>query len=164
MSYLAELARSVKGYDVTEKAALREFQRAWFGPTSRQFDDDFSAWLFEQNPHRNRAASTLWLCKRDGVVVGQQASIPVCLQVGEREYQAAWGIDLMVHADWRLKGIAPALNAVYTQSADVLLGLGLEDPPYRAFLRAGWHDVGTMALFVRPLDPQACSGGLGAPK
>lgn len=164
MSYLADIERSVVPYDPSNKTALREFQRAYFGPTSRQCDDRFAEWLFEQNPHRDPNEPTLWLCKRDGVVVGQQASIPVRLKVGELQYRAAWVIDLMVHPDWRLKGVAPALFAAYAKSTEVMLGLGLEDLAYRTFRRAGWKDIGTLSLFVRPLDPQACAKGLNAPK
>ena len=164
MSYMADIARSVVRYDPGEKTALRAFQREQFGPQARQCDDAFFEWLFERNPHRDAAGPSLWLCKRDGIVVGQQASIPVALKVGDRECRAAWNVDWMVHPAWRLKGVAPALFAAYAQNTEIMLGLGVEEVPYRAFVRSGWTDMGSLSLFVRPLDPQACAKGLNAPR
>lgn len=164
MSYAAEIARSVRRYDPSEKAALREFQRTQFGATSRQVDDAFFEWLFERNPYADPAAPTLWLCKRDGVVVGQQASIPVVLKVGDEEHRAAWLVDWMVHPDWRLKGVAPALFAASMAHSELMLGLGFEDLPYRTVQRAGWRDITNLSLFVRPLDPYACTEALGTPR
>jgi hypothetical protein len=164
MSYMADIARSVVRYQPADKAALREFQRAHFGERARQCDDTFAEWLFERNPNRDADGPALWLCKRDGVVVGQQAGIPVILKVGDRECRATWNIDWMVHPAWRMKGVAPALFAAFAESTDVLLGLGVEEVPYRSFVRSGWIDTGSLALFVRPLDPAACANGLNAPR
>lgn len=157
MSYAAEIARSIKRYDPSEKAALREFQRTYFGADSRQSDDAFAEWLFERNPNRDPAGPSLWLCERDGAVVGQQGSIPVVLKVGESEHPAAWLIDWMVRPDWRLKGVAPALIAAYVNSTEIAFGLSLEELSYRTVRRSGWQDVGKMSLFVKALDPQACA-------
>lgn len=164
MSYAREIAESVAPYQPADKAALREFQQEYFGPASRQCDDEFCDWLHERNPHRRQDEPVLWLCKRDGAVVGQQASIPVLLKVGDLQYRACWGIDLMVHRHWRLKGVGPALFAAYERTGEASLGLGIDDAAYRVCRRAGWTDMGSLSLFVRALDPQACAAALQAPK
>ena len=162
MSYLDKILRSVSPYESSDKVPLREFQRAHFGERSRQVDDSFEDWLFARNPHAE--GPSLWVSKRDGIVVGQQGLIPVRLKVDDAEYRAAWLIDLMVHPEWRLKGIAPALLQTSGQSTDIMLGLGIEDEAYKTLARRGWTEVTRMSYFVRPLDPKACGAGLNAPK
>ena len=162
MSYLDRILRSVSPYDASDKVPLRDFQRAHFGERSRQADDRFEDWLFMRNPHAE--GPSLWISKRDGVVVGQQGLIPVRLKVDDAEYRAAWLIDLMVHPEWRLKGIAPALLQTSGASTDIMLGLGIEEDAYKTLRRRGWTEIAHMSYFVRPLDPRACGAGLNAPK
>ena len=164
MSYLSHLSSSISRYESGDQAALREFQIEYFGAGSRQCDDLYVEWMFQKNPYQEPGRPTVWICKRDGVVVGQQASIPVILKAGDSEYKAAWGVDLMVRTEWRLKGVAPALSAVYEQSAEVLLGLAMSEGARRAFLRRGWIDQGLLPVFVRPLDPAACAQTAHAPR
>lgn len=164
MSYVADIARSVTRYASADKAALRAFQREYFGPTARQCDDGYFHWLFEKNPYQDAAAPALWLCKRDGVIVGQQASIPVMLKADDLQFKAAWGVDLMVHSQWRMRGVAPALAAAFEASSEVLLGAGMAEAAYRAFLRRGWADLGMLPVFVRPLDPEICAQTPHAPQ
>jgi GNAT superfamily N-acetyltransferase len=162
MSYLEKMLRSVAPYEPADKTIVRDFQREYFGEDSRQVDDRFAEWLFSRNPHARGAS--LWVCTRDGVVVGQQGVIPVQLKVDDAEHRAAWLIDLMVRSEWRLKGVAPALFASSTAAVDILLGLGVEDEAYRTIRRGGWNDIGRMTYFARPIDPRACGAGLNAPK
>ena len=160
MGYASNLRGSVTPYQDADKAALRTFQAEYFGPRSRQCDDAYDAWLFDQNPHATAGEPKRWICKRDGVVVGQQAAIPVLLKAGDMELRATWGIDLMVHRDWRFKGVAPAVSAPFERSADILLGLGISADVFRAYSRAGWADMGRLPFFARPLDTAACAQAL----
>jgi hypothetical protein len=160
MTYASRIKHPVVPYDASDKSAVREFQREYFGADSRQCNDAFADWLFERNPHRYRDQPVVWVCKRDGMVIGQQAAVPVLLKVGNDEYRASWGIDLMVQREWRLKGVAPALSAAYEGSADILLGLGMSAAAVRAYSRAGWTDMGRLPFFVRPLDARACAQAL----
>lgn len=164
MSYITQMSRAISRYQPEDRPALRAFQAEYFGAHSRQCDDRYSRWLFEKNPYQEPGRPSLWLCKRDGVVLGQQASIPVLLKAGDFEFKAAWGMDLMVRTEWRLKGVAPALSAAYEESADVLLGLAMSEAAHRAFVRRGWTDHGLLPFFVRPLDPHACSQTPHAPR
>jgi len=159
MSYLDQIARSVSRYQAADRAALSDFQREYFGPASRHLDEEFRHWLFERNPNRGGEGPSLWLCKRDGIVVGQQASIPVVLQVGETEHRAAWLIDWMIRREWRLKGVAAVLATAVAENNEIVLGLGVDDAAYNAVRRAGWSDVGNLSELMRPLDPRALARG-----
>ena len=163
MSYLDEIARSCLRYDPAHKEALRAFQRVYFGETARHVDDDFAHWLFERNPHRDPAGPSLWLCMREGRVVGQQASIPIVIKVGAVERKAAWLIDWMIDPAWRLRGVSVALLNANAGSNELMLGLGLEGVAYKTVAKAGWTEVGRLSLFVRPLDTQACARAIGLP-
>lgn len=163
MSYAEGIARSVKRYQPDDKPALREFQRQFFGENARQHSESWHEWLFEKNPNRQSEGASLWICVRDGAVVGQQGSIPVVLKVGESERNAAWLIDWMIHPAWRLKGVAPALLSINAQHNELMLGLSLEDLAYRTVHRSGWEDIGRLSLFARPLDPAASLRALNLP-
>jgi hypothetical protein len=160
VSYFDDVARSVVRYEPIHKSALRTFQRLYFGPATRHSSDEFADWLFERNPHRDPDGPSLWLCIRDGVVVGQQATIPVILKVHNAERRAAWLIDWMIHPQWRMRGVALALLSASAEHHELMLGLGLEDVAYKTVHRAGWTDVGRLSLFVRPLDAGACARAL----
>ena len=159
--YAARIAASVRPYAPSDREALRTFQLEHFGPGSRQADPRYFEWLFERNPHRLPGEVALWVCERDGVIVGQQARLPVAVKIGTSAGRASWGVDLMVDPEWRLKGVGPALFAAYERSSDVLLGLGVSETVYRSCIRSGWSDMGRLPTIARPLDMQACADALG---
>ncbi|MGZ8263826.1 MAG: hypothetical protein ACXW2I_06475 [Burkholderiales bacterium] len=164
MTYAGSIASSVVPYEPADHAALRRFQSEYFGADSRQCDDAFCDWLLKRNPHRQANEPVLWICKRDGLVVGQQVRIPVALKVGDLQYRAAWGIDLMVHREWRLRGVGPALLETFARSTDPALGLGIDEGAYRMCRRLGWVEIATLPLLARPLDPRACEKAFAGPK
>jgi hypothetical protein len=63
-----------------------------------------------------------------------------------------------------MRGVAPALAAAFEASADVLLGAGMAETAYKAFIRRGWVDLGMLPVFVRPLDPDICARTAHAPQ
>lgn len=130
---------------------LRAFQLATFGEGSRQVDAARAAWLFDGNPCRGADGRDIWICRRDGAIVGQQAEIPFDLHVGSQQRRASWGIDLMVDDVWRLKGVGPALVAVHLESRSLVGGLNMSDKGYALYARAGLTDLGIVPVYVRPL-------------
>jgi GNAT superfamily N-acetyltransferase len=152
MSLAVRLRQEITRYAPRDRGLLREFQREQFGAQARQLDEEHFEWLFNRNPWQPSEGPQLWICKKDGKVVGQQAGVPFHLKVGRRYCRASWAIDLMVDPRWRLRGVGPALSEVYTASNEITVGLGISDAAHKAFLRAGWLDLGTVPLYVRPLD------------
>jgi hypothetical protein len=146
--YLVGISR----YQDGDAADLREFQQRMFGDGARQLDRQRFAWLLERNPCRSPEGIGLWVCRRDGKIVGQQAEIAYELSVGGRVRPAAWTIDLMVDEAWRIKGVAPGLVATQLAERGLAGGLNLSDKGKRTYERGGWTDLGVVGVYVRPLD------------
>jgi GNAT superfamily N-acetyltransferase len=143
---------------------LAAFQLATFEAGSRQVDAARAAWLFDRNPCRSGGATRdLWVCRRDGAIVGQQAEIPFDLRVGEHERRAAWAIDLMVDEAWRLRGVGPALMATQLEAHSIVAALSISDKGYAAYLKGGWTDLGIVPVYVRPLDLARAAGEWALP-
>ncbi|MEX0666246.1 MAG: GNAT family N-acetyltransferase [Acidimicrobiia bacterium] len=151
MSFATRARAGITRYVDNDRDALRDFQLRMFGPGSRQIDPDRSTWLFDRNPCRLPDGPGLWICRRDGAVVGQQAEIPFELKVGDRTCRAAWAIDLMVDPAWRLRGVGPALVEAQLDVNHIVGGLNISEKGYRAYLRGGWTDLGIVPVYVRPL-------------
>ncbi len=153
MSAIDWKQRGVARYQPDDRALLNSFQRKNFGTDALQLAPDHTHWLFEEPPDRDADGVQLWLCKRNGVVVGQQGGIPFALKIGEQTRKASWAIDLMVAAEWRLRGIGPALSDIQSTAGDLAVSLSMTDAAYKSYKRGGWTDLGTIPTYLRILDP-----------
>jgi hypothetical protein len=145
---------------------LATFQLATFGPGTRQVDRARDAWLFDGNPCRTGDGTRdMWVCRRDGAIVGQQAEIPFDLQVGHAAHRAAWGIDLMVDDAWHMRGVGPALLATQLDERPLVCGLNMSDKGFVLYERAGFLDLGVIPVYLRPLDVRGAArlGGVPGP-
>jgi hypothetical protein len=59
----------------------------------------------------------------------------------------------MIDPEWRLRGVAPALMDSLRAATGLVIGLGISKDAHRAFVRAGWVDLGRVPSFVRLLRP-----------
>ena len=130
--------------DVTRE--LCDFQRDVFGESSRQADPDFTRWAFLRLP-----GNRLYICKRDGEIIGQQGRLGTTLHVDDQNIDAAWAIDLRVREDWRMRGIGVALSGERIGEQVVAMGLGLSGDAKRMLDRFGWQDLGRIDAFVKPI-------------
>jgi GNAT superfamily N-acetyltransferase len=149
----ARFKAGIEPFGPGDSAELAAFQRSTFGADGRQLDPARSAWLFDRNPHRPEGASGIWICRRKGEIVGQQAEIAFRLVVAGREYPAGWAIDLMVAPDWRIRGVGPGLVATHAEQRTCVAGLTQNEDAVNIYRRAGWDEVGTVPVYMRPLDP-----------
>jgi hypothetical protein len=140
-------------YTPADADDLLAFQLRTFGPAVRQVDAGRAAWLFDRNPCRtDDATRDMWVCRRDGAIVGQQAEIPFDLKAGTLERRAAWAVDLMVDDAWRLRGVGPALVSTQLEHRQIVAGLNLSDKGHATYTRGGWTDLGIVPVYLRPLD------------
>jgi Acetyltransferase (GNAT) domain len=139
---------------------LRTFQLRTFESGSREVDAARTAWLFDRNPCRTAGGTRdIYVCRRDGQIVGQQAEIPFDLRVAGRDRRAAWTVDLMVDDEWRLRGVGPGLMATQLDARPLSFGLNLSEKGYATYTRSGWADLGVVPVYLRPLDLAAAARG-----
>lgn len=137
-----------------DQADLQLFLERHFGTDSTQANPRSFAWRFRDTPHAD-GPPPVWICRRDGRIVGHQAGLPVRLRAGERDVAANWAIDLLVEPAWRLRGVAPALGAELQASAPLVCGLNISEAAHKTFRRAGWLDLGMVprcARLIRPFE------------
>jgi GNAT superfamily N-acetyltransferase len=151
-SRLDRLIREARPYGPGDREGLRRFHEEMFGPECPQLDDARFRWLYEDSPSASPDAPPVWLLLKNDRIAGEQAGIPHRLKVGREEYRASWAIDLMVREEWRMRGIGPALSEAHTLAFDVVVAAGATDLVYPAYLRLGWHDLGGIPFFLKPID------------
>jgi len=145
-------------YTPADADDLRAFQLRTFEAGSREVDEARTAWLFDRNPCRTADGTRdIYVCRRDGEIVGQQAEIPFDLRVGDADRRAAWTIDLMVDDEWRLRGVGPGLMATQLDGRPLSFGLNLSEKGYATYTRSGWTDLGVVPVYLRPLDLAAAA-------
>jgi GNAT superfamily N-acetyltransferase len=128
-----------------------EFQARSHGAGTRQADPAWLAWL-RANPDLDGAGPRIWICRRDGEVVGSQSGVPFRLKEGSRTVPAQWAIDLFVEPAWRLRGVGPALIEAQLRSGGLVAGQGISDAAHRAYTRGGWNDLGDIPFYARPVN------------
>ncbi|MGH9110839.1 MAG: GNAT family N-acetyltransferase, partial [Acidimicrobiales bacterium] len=138
-------------YQPADADDLARFQHRTFGGGSRQVDAARVAWL-DRNPCRAGDSRDMWICRRDGAIVGQQAEIPFELRIGPHQRRAHWAIDLMVDDAWRLRGVGPALVATQLEQRPLLAGMNMSEQGLALYSRAGLTDLGIVPVYLRPLD------------
>jgi hypothetical protein len=154
MASLAERARaSVERLRSEDWQEWQSFAARSYGPGARQASQSWLTWM-AANPNLPEDGLQAWITRRHGRIVGSQGSIPFRLKEGARIGSASWAVDLMVDAEWRLRGVGPALSSAHLAASELVCGVGVSDAAYRAYIRAGWLDLGPVPNYVRPSDPR----------
>ncbi len=153
MSRFERFQAGIRRYEATDVDRLIEFQRRVYPEDAPLLRPGQFAWKYLEHPRRNTEGPWFWICERDRQIVGQQGALPFSLRAAGQTIDAAWAVDLMVDPAWRLRGVGPGLNSFLVDQLEVAGGLDLSDQAYKAFLRAGWTDLGVLPLYVRPLRP-----------
>jgi GNAT superfamily N-acetyltransferase len=156
MTVMSWAQRGIARYEPGDRPDLEAFQREYFGADSIQLDRNHTRWLLEEPPEQDPEGVQLWVCRRNGGIVGQQAGIPFALKAGDGTYRASWAIDLMVAKEWRLRGVGPTLSDTHAAASDVSVSLGMTDAAYKSYKRAGWIDLGSLPTYLRVIDPMRC--------
>jgi Acetyltransferase (GNAT) domain len=120
--------RSRGGFDAALMEEFRELARTEYAGVA---DEAYMRWKYLGNPH---GAATAQVLREDGQLIGRLAYVPRRLRLGERELEAAFVTDLLVHPDHRtlptLMELTRGLDAI-----DVELLVLVADEDTEAILR-----------------------------
>jgi GNAT superfamily N-acetyltransferase len=130
-----------------------------YGASSIVADESYVRWTYLQHPLASATEPGLWVYRKDGRVEGEQGMLPVAVKIGSATYRGGWVIDLAVSQAFQLKGVGAMLNEIAFKEAELSLGFEVSKAARRSFLRAGWQDLGTVPLWVRPLEASAVVRG-----
>lgn len=64
-------------------------------------------WFYQENP---AGKSYIWLAEDSGKIVGQAATVPVLLKIGDAIVRGRLGADAMTHPEYRHQGMYPILT------------------------------------------------------
>jgi GNAT superfamily N-acetyltransferase len=108
---------------LAEKENLLAFLREAYHENPRMSDERFWDWHFLENPYVERDNLPVWIAKSGGRIAGQLAATPVELKIGDATQRAIWILDLIVHKNFRRRGIAGNLVRMAEEFCPVGLGV-----------------------------------------
>jgi len=129
-----------------EKQAVTHFLEGAFGADSLQSSAAYSDWLYDQFDLNKQ-----YLAWDKGEVTGCQAELGCQLNSPQGELDAAWAIDLSVRDDWKMKGLGVALIKKLMDQNPLVMGLGISSAAQAMFRKLGWHDLGQVNCYIKPL-------------
>jgi GNAT superfamily N-acetyltransferase len=139
---------------LSDKDKLLAFLREAYAENPRMSDPAFWEWHFLENPYVSNDNLPVWIAKSGERIAGQLAAIPVELKVGAEQKRAMWILDLIVHKDFRRRGIAKRL--VLKSEEFCALGLGVNTMEQHAPMllqSLGWKIVRKIPRYANLLFP-----------
>ena len=134
----------------TTAVSLRFGRRRWASGPPRRSRRTFDG-SPKKNPALNGGGPPVWMLRHKGRIIGQLSAIPVALQVLRETHRASWGVDLIVDDAFRGRGVGAALSDACVAEYGLTLGVAVSADALRALRRSGWEDLGTLPMFIRPL-------------
>lgn len=151
LTYAQRLAEAVSRYEPCDQTSLLAFRQSALGAHAPQAEASYFRWQSEKNPELDGGGAPVWFLRHDGRIIGQLSAIPVALQVMREVHRASWGVDLIVEDALRGRGVGTALCNACVAEYGLTLGAAVSADARKALSRSGWKDLGTLPLFVRPL-------------
>ncbi len=145
-------APSISRCRLDELDDLLRFRSAVHGEGSIFADEGYLRWMYLGHPAADRAAISCWTCRSpNGRVIGQIGGYPVGLRIDDEQAGAFWTLDGAVEPAQRGQGVFGRLLEPAAAERDVAMVTESSPSGKKAMLRAGWIDLGTLPIFVRPL-------------
>ncbi len=135
----------IKQFELADKDALLFFLRGSYPDEPSKSDPLFWKWHFLENPNVSAGNVPLWIVKTGERVVGQMATIPVRLKVGEKEKPALWIIDFILAPEYRGRGLGKGLMKVARATyCTTMIALGYNAQSEAVLLSHKWVSLGNI--------------------
>lgn len=144
----------IKQFELSDQAALLSFLRRAYPGEPRRGDVAFWKWHFLENPHAEPGDIPVWLAKDGNEIVGQMATIPVMLKVGQEEKRAIWSIDFIMLHEYRGRGLGKRLvHAAQESYCKTMMELGHNEQSGAVFRSLKWVELGNINRYHKLLFP-----------
>ena len=144
----------IKQFELADEQALLSFLRLAYPDEPSKSNQLFWSWHFLENPYATPDNIPLWIVKCGDQVVGQMATIPVRLKVGNKQKTALWIIDFILSPLYRGRGLGKRLmlSARETYST-TMVALGYNDQSEAVLRRLDWVPLGNINRYHALLFP-----------
>lgn len=150
----------IKQFELPEREALLAFLREAYAEDPRKSDPAYWQWHYLENPHTSPDDVPLWIVKDGERIVGQTATLPVELKLGEENRRAIWILDFIVNAEYRGKGLGKRLVAAARDACPTMFALGFNEQSERVLRSLKWVMMGRISRYHRLLFPGEALGEL----
>lgn len=148
----------IKQFELGEREALLSFLREAYAEDPRKSDPAYWQWHYLENPHTDPEDVPLWIVKNGEKIVGQSATLPVELKLGEERRRAIWILDFIVNAEYRGKGLGKRLVAAARDACPTMFALGFNEQSERVLRSLKWVMMGRIGRYHRLLYPGEALG------
>jgi GNAT superfamily N-acetyltransferase len=152
----------IKQFELSEREALLSFLSEAYAEDPRKSDPAYWQWHYLENPHTSEEDVPLWIVKDGERIVGQSATLPVKLKLGEETLRAIWILDFIVNAEYRGKGLGKRLVAAARDDCPTMFALGFNEQSERVLRSLNWVMMGRISRYHRLLFPGDVLGELSS--
>lgn len=142
---------SVRTYQKGDEREIVDLINVAYAQASKKYSLEKWQWKFRHTP-----SSLIAVAESGNQMIGHMAIVPVRMKVGEEVVTAGQAVDLVVHPDFRRKGVFLSLAKALIGSSEVggvPVWYGFPNSPaYGGHLKSGWFDVGSVRIRLRFLN------------
>ncbi|HEV7374598.1 MAG TPA: GNAT family N-acetyltransferase [Pyrinomonadaceae bacterium] len=144
----------IKQFETSDEDALLSFLRLAYADEPIKSDPTFWRWHFLENPYASPDDVPLWIARCGERVVGQMATIPVQLKVGEDERRALWIIDFILLPEYRGRKLGKRLMQVARETyCKTMIALGYNEQSEAVLRSHKWVSLGSINRYHKLLFP-----------
>jgi GNAT superfamily N-acetyltransferase len=145
---------NIRDGDERDSGAILSLRRLVFGEfEADKLRPDFWNWEFMDGPD---GKAFIYMAEEDGKLAGHFADIPRQFSVNGETVLGTQSLDLMVHPDYRRRGIFAEMGSYAARRVRKEKGLFMTGFPIRketiaGLIKIGWETIGELPVLVYPL-------------